>query len=111
MSVVLEEVLLSRPCVIPCDGNYPLRGYWIRVGKGVQKSHRHSRKDDMSQYNFLSLEHQLRERGQLTCGGRAEYKGWSVRKGGENLMGHLKPNDMKDKKLIESRCNAAESVA
>lgn len=103
-------VLLSHPCVIQYDGNCPLRDYWIKVGKGTQNSHQQSRKADTGQYNFLSLENQLRERVQLTGGGGAECRGWNVRKGGESMMGHLESNNMRNQKLRESRCSAAESV-
>lgn len=89
MPVVSEEMLLNHPCVIPRDGNDLLRGYWLRVDKGTQESHHHGRKDDMSHYNFLSLEHQPRLRRQLAGREGAGCKGWNVRKGGENMTGHL----------------------
>ena len=110
-SVVSEGALLNRPRVIPCDTTYPLRGYRIRVGKGTQSSHRHSRKDDTSQYNFLSLEHHLRVGGgQFTGRGGAEFDGWNVRKSGEIVMGLLQPDDMSGSGTKRKQMHAVESV-
>lgn len=81
----------------------------MKVGKGTQNSHQHSRKADTGQYNFLYLEHQLRE-GPVNRRGGAECRSWNIRKGGESMMGHLESNNMRDQKLRESRCSAAESV-
>lgn len=73
------------------------------VGKGAQSNHGRSRKDSMSQYNFLSLGHHLRGGGwRLTGRRRTEFEGWGVRKCREAMMDPLQSNDMKDEKLRES---------